>query len=121
GRTLDVERLRLACGSRAPPRIWTFLDRRLFGGAFGGGLAEAGENAGDGGARSVSCGLERGRRAAIAQPELRARALERGKPVIPLLVHPRQLRHPLLELSGPRRVLGVGRADQIHAEPRGDI
>ncbi len=25
GRTLNVERLRLACGRRAPPRIWTFL------------------------------------------------------------------------------------------------
>jgi hypothetical protein len=25
GRTLNVERLRLACGCRAPPRIWTFL------------------------------------------------------------------------------------------------
>src|SRR6185295_6320954 len=25
GSTLNVERLRLACGRRAPPRIWTFL------------------------------------------------------------------------------------------------
>src|SRR4029453_269369 len=27
GRTLNVERLRLAYGRRAPPRIWTFLGR----------------------------------------------------------------------------------------------
>ena len=25
GRTLDVQRVRLACGRRAPPRIWTLL------------------------------------------------------------------------------------------------
>src|SRR6266852_5684279 len=31
GRTLNVQKVRLACGSRAPPRSWTFLSRRRVG------------------------------------------------------------------------------------------
>src|SRR2546422_5684055 len=30
GRTLNVQRVRLACGRRAPPRIWTFLSSLQF-------------------------------------------------------------------------------------------